>query len=131
MMKRAKTSSTAYPTWSTVQDLVEPDPSTIEERAVCYGLCRPNGSGKSTLMRAINNEQVEGFPKKTEVKTVFVEHDLDSSDTEKAVVGWTFDKLAETRAGVSFEDPKTKLDEFGFLETISMLLSSLFPVVGR
>ena len=37
-----------------------------------YGLLRLNGSGKSTLMRAINNEQVEGFPKKSEVKTVFV-----------------------------------------------------------
>ena len=52
------------------------------KRGQRYGLLGPNGSGKSTLMRAINNEQVEGFPKKTEVKTVFVEHDLDSADTE-------------------------------------------------
>ena len=88
------------------------------KRGQRYGLCGPNGSGKSTLMRAINNEQVEGFPKKTEVKTVFVEHDLDSADTEKTVVGWTFDKLAETGAGVSVEDLKTKLGEFGFLETM-------------
>ena len=117
MMERAKTSSTAHPTWLTVQDLVEPDPSTIDERSVFYGLCGPNCSGKSTLMCAINNEQVEGFPKNTEVKTVFVEHDLDSSDTVKAVVRWTFDKLAETGAGVSVEDFKTKLGEFGFLET--------------
>ena len=118
MMERAKTSSTAHPTWLTVQDLVEPDPSTIEERSVFYGLCGPNCSGKSTLMCAINNEQVEGFPKNTEVKTVFVEHDLDSSDTVKAVVRWTFAKLAETGAGVSVEDFKTKLGEFGFLETM-------------
>lgn len=88
------------------------------KRGQRYGLCGPNGSGKSTLMRAINNEQVEGFPKKTEVKTVFVEHDLDSADTEKTVVGWTFDKLAETGAGVSVEDLKTKLGEFGFGETM-------------
>jgi len=88
------------------------------KRGQRYGLCGPNGSGKSTLMRAINNEQVEGFPKKTEVKTVFVEHDLDSADTEKTVVGWTFDKLAETGAGVSVEDIKTKLGEFHFLETM-------------
>lgn len=88
------------------------------KRGQRYGLCGPNGSGKSTLMRAINNEQVEGFPKKTEVKTVFVEHDLDSADTEKTVVGWTFDKLAETGAGVSVEDLKTKLGEFGFKETM-------------
>ena len=84
------------------------------KRGQRYGLCGPNGSGKSTLMRAINNEQVEGFPKKTEVKTVFVEHDLDSADTEKTVVGWTHDKLAETGTGVSHEDIKTKLTEFGF-----------------
>ncbi|CUS12761.1 unnamed protein product [Tuber aestivum] len=88
------------------------------KRGQRYGLCGPNGSGKSTLMRAINNEQVEGFPKKTEVKTVFVEHDLDSADTEKTVVGWTYDKLAETGSGVSVEDIKTKLGEFGFQETM-------------
>ena len=94
------------------------------KRGQRYGLCGPNGSGKATLMRAINNEQVEGFPQKTEVKTVFVEYDPDSADTEKAVVGWTFDKLAETGAGVSVEDLKTKLGEFGFLETMFVLEST-------
>jgi len=65
------------------------------KRGQRYGLCGPNGSGKSTLMRAINNEQVEGFPKKSEVKTVFVEHDLDSADTEQTTIAWTMKKLAE------------------------------------
>ncbi len=59
------------------------------KRGQRYGLLGPNGSGKTTLMRAINNEQVEGFPKQSEVKTVFVEHDLDAADTELTVVGWT------------------------------------------
>ncbi|KAH0297296.1 ARM repeat-containing protein, partial [Aureobasidium melanogenum] len=31
------------------------------KRGQRYGLLGPNGSGKTTLMRAINNEQVEGF----------------------------------------------------------------------
>ena len=82
-----------------------------------YRLCGLNDSGKSTLMRATNYEQVEGFPKKTDVM-IFVERDPDSADTEKAVVGWTFDKLAETGPGVSVEDLKTNLGEFRFLETM-------------
>lgn len=79
-----------------------------------YGLCGPNGSGKSTLMRAINNEQVEGFPKQSEVKTVFVEHDLDSADTEMTTIDWTMKKLAEAKVDVSKEEVVRRLDEFGF-----------------
>ena len=40
------------------------------------------GAGKSTLMRAIANGQVEGFPPPEELKTVYVEHDLDDSEAE-------------------------------------------------
>ncbi|KAI9739323.1 MAG: translational elongation factor EF-1 alpha [Cirrosporium novae-zelandiae] len=83
-----------------------------------YGLLGPNGSGKSTLMRAINNEQVEGFPKKDEVKTVFVEHDLDSADTEKSTIGWTMDKLADAGVTTSREDVEDKLVEFGFIKSL-------------
>jgi elongation factor 3 len=81
-----------------------------------YGLCGPNGSGKSTLMRAINNEQVEGFPKQSEVKTVFVEHDLDSEDTEMTTIDWTMKKLSEAGVDTSRDDVIKKLDEFGFSE---------------
>lgn len=79
-----------------------------------YGLCGPNGSGKSTLMRAINNEQVEGFPKQSEVKTVFVEHDLDSADTEMTTIDWTMKKLAEAEVTSSREEVEARLAEFGF-----------------
>jgi len=41
-----------------------------------YGLCGPNGCGKSTLMKAINNGQVDGFPPPEELRTVYVEHDI-------------------------------------------------------
>ena len=37
----------------------------------------PNGTGKTTLMRAIANEQLEGFPKRDELKSVFVEHEIE------------------------------------------------------
>lgn len=86
------------------------------KRGQRYGLLGPNGSGKSTLMRAINNEQVEGFPKKDEVKTVFVEHDLDSADTEQTVIGWTMKKLADVGITISREDVEKQLLEFGFFQ---------------
>merc|ERR1719188_452969 len=41
-----------------------------------YGLLGPNQCGKTTLMRAIANEQLEGFPKRDELKSVFVEHEI-------------------------------------------------------
>lgn len=41
-----------------------------------YGLLGPNNCGKTTLMRAISHEQIEGFPKQDELKTVFVEHEI-------------------------------------------------------
>ena len=84
------------------------------KRGQRYGLCGPNGSGKSTLMRAINNEQVEGFPKKSEVKTVFVEHDLDSADTEQTTIAWTMKKLAEVGVTTTQAEVEKQLEEFGF-----------------
>lgn len=86
------------------------------KRGQRYGLLGPNGSGKSTLMRAINNEQVEGFPKKSEVKTVFVEHDLDAADTELSVIGWTEMKLRQVGIEIPRSEIEKKLLEFGFLE---------------
>jgi elongation factor 3 len=85
------------------------------KRGQRYGLLGPNGSGKSTLMRAINNEQVEGFPKQNEVKTVFVEHDLDAADTELTVYGWTNMKLESVDIHKSREEVESRLIEFGFL----------------
>jgi elongation factor 3 len=41
-----------------------------------YGLLGPNNCGKTTMMRAIANEQVEGFPKRDELRTIFVEHEI-------------------------------------------------------
>ena len=86
------------------------------KRGQRYGLLGPNGTGKTTLMRAINNEQVEGFPKKDEVKTVFVEHDLDSADTEQTVIGWTMKKLGEVGITTEQSEVEAKLSEFGFSE---------------
>lgn len=46
------------------------------KRGRAYGLLGPNDCGKSTLMRSIANEQVDGFPPRDEVRTVYVESDI-------------------------------------------------------
>jgi elongation factor 3 len=52
------------------------------KRGQRYGLCGPNGAGKSTLMRAIVNGQLDGFPPKDQLRTVYVEHDIDASQAD-------------------------------------------------
>jgi len=86
------------------------------KRGQRYGLCGPNGSGKSTLMRAINKGQVEGFPPKDQVKTVFVEHDLDAADTEMTTIEWTMKKLEEAGVQTTVEEVTKRLNEFGFTD---------------
>ncbi|KAK7035866.1 hypothetical protein R3P38DRAFT_2909439 [Favolaschia claudopus] len=51
-----------------------------------YGLCGKNVPASSTLMRAITNGQVEGFPSPDEVRTFYVEHDIDGSEEDTTVL---------------------------------------------
>eukprot|EP00850_Spirogloea_muscicola_P015200 SM000114S24163 [mRNA] locus=s114:407368:416437:+ [translate_table: standard] len=84
-----------------------------------YGLCGPNGAGKSTLMRAIANGQLNGFPPPDELKTVYVEHDLDASLVDMEVLelmladplikGVNKEKVVDTLKSVGFDDEKLKL----------------------
>lgn len=79
-----------------------------------YGLCGANGCGKSTLMRAISNEQFEGFPPRSALKTVYVEHDIDGSEADTPLVEFM---LSST--GVETQDAaevKHILLEYGFSE---------------
>jgi len=78
-----------------------------------YGLCGKNGTGKSTLMRAITNGQVEGFPSADEVRTFYVEHDIDGTEEETSVLQFiltdkrilaTETEVIETLASVGFSD---------------------------
>jgi elongation factor 3 len=92
------------------------------KRGKRYGLCGPNGCGKSTLMRAISNGQVEGFPPPELLKTVYVEHDLDDSEVELAVVdyltGWFAEK--ESRMGVDRDTVVKQLNDVGFPEDLQV-----------
>ncbi|EST09060.1 ABC transporter-like protein [Kalmanozyma brasiliensis GHG001] len=76
-----------------------------------YGLCGRNGSGKSTLMRAITNGQVEGFPSPEEVRTWYVEHDLDGSEGLTTVLEFI---LADERLSMTREEAVKTLHEVGF-----------------
>lgn len=80
-----------------------------------YGLCGKNGTGKSTLMRAITNGQVEGFPSPDEVRTFYVEHDIDGSEEDTSVLQFiledkrvlvTREEVVETLASVGFSDER-------------------------
>ncbi|SNX86312.1 probable YEF3 - translation elongation factor eEF3 [Melanopsichium pennsylvanicum] len=76
-----------------------------------YGLCGRNGSGKSTLMRAITNGQVEGFPSPDEVRTWYVEHDLDGSEGTMTVLEFI---LADKRLSMTRDEAVSTLHEVGF-----------------
>ncbi|CAO1636351.1 unnamed protein product [Sympodiomycopsis kandeliae] len=76
-----------------------------------YGLCGRNGSGKSTLMRAIQNGQVEGFPSPDEVRTWYVEHDLDGSEGDISILDFI---VADKRLNVQKAEASATLLEMGF-----------------
>jgi len=86
-----------------------------------YGLLGGNDSGKTTLMRAISNNQVEGFPDAATVRTVFVESDIQGEqshlscvdyilfDPKIKAIGATPEQVRETLAKVGFgPDKKAK-----------------------
>ena len=78
-----------------------------------YGLCGRNGSGKSTLMNAIINNQVDGFPPPTEVRTFYVQHDIDGSEAEISIIDWV---LGDKRLMGSPEEIKSTLESVGLDE---------------
>jgi len=78
-----------------------------------YGLCGRNGSGKSTLMRAIHNGQVEGFPSPDEVRTFYVEHDIDGSEAEIPIATWI---LQDERIQAPESEVRETLAKVGFSE---------------
>lgn len=94
-----------------------------------YGLLGPNNCGKTTLMRAIANEQVEGFPKKEVLKTVFVEHEIQEREvgedehkypifnTDLCGVDWVLDYVnvvSHMHPPVSRQEVEKTMTEVGF-----------------
>lgn len=81
-----------------------------------YGLLGQNDCGKTTLMRAIANNQVEGFPDTSQVRTVFVEADIQGEQSHLSCIEYiaidskiqamniSTDEIRKTLALVGFTD---------------------------
>lgn len=67
------------------------------KRGKRYGLCGHNGCGKSTLMKAIVNGQVDGFPPPDQLKTVYVEHDIQGDDSKFSVEDYVVSRIKEDK----------------------------------
>jgi len=67
-----------------------------------YGCLGPNNCGKTTLMRAISKEKVEGFPKRDELVTIFVEHEVEERQLEPPSKAWPLGKFNIDLNGIEF-----------------------------
>jgi len=85
------------------------------KRAKVYGIVGTNGVGKSTLMRAIDNGQVDGFPPKSELRTVFVEPDISADQEAMDVVSFCEQDPALVELGITRETIIEKLFALGFV----------------
>ena len=85
-----------------------------------YALRGSNGCGKSTMLRAIANEQLEGFPPQSELMCIFVEHDIKEEETNFTILEFIkADKALApilARKGITDEFINSLLlNEMGFL----------------
>ena len=79
-----------------------------------YGLLGPNDCGKTTLMRAIANNQVEGFPDVTQVRTVFVEADIQGEQSHLSCVDYVAADEKLQAMGIEKEKIREVLGTVGF-----------------
>merc|ERR1712003_378897 len=86
------------------------------KRGKRYGLLGGNDSGKTTLMRAISNNQVEGFPDVTQVRTVFVEADIQGEQSHLSCVEYVFIDEKIQAMQIPKEEVRKVLASVGFTE---------------
>jgi len=85
------------------------------KRGKRYGLLGGNDSGKTTLMRSIANNQVEGFPDTSEVRTVFVEADIQGEQSHLSCIDYVlFDEKIQ-KLGCTREEVTEILSKVGFV----------------
>jgi len=80
-----------------------------------YGLLGGNDSGKTTLMRSIANNQVEGFPDSNDVRTVFVEADIQGEQSHLSCIEYVFVDPKIQALGCSREQVREMLANVGFV----------------
>jgi len=92
------------------------------KRGFRYGLCGANGIGKSTLLRAISSDQLDGFPKRDVLKTVYMEHDIDADQSEQTALQY----IMALASAADEATARAELTEKGFDEQkIQTLVGSL------
>ena len=102
------------------------------KRGYRYGLCGKNDSGKTSLMRAIANQQVEGFPPPSELRTMFVETDIPAEVAEVPVLEYVVNHEGLKAYGITAEQAREKLLSVGFAEDDSQMApASLTKQCGR
>jgi ATPase components of ABC transporters with duplicated ATPase domains len=85
------------------------------KRGKRYGLLGGNDSGKTTLMRAIANNQVEGFPDVSQVRTVFVEADIQGEQSHLSCIDYVFADPKIQALGCTKEQVREVLATVGFV----------------
>ena len=85
------------------------------KRGKRYGLLGGNDSGKTTLMRSIANNQVEGFPDTTQVRTVFVEADIQGEQSHLSCIEYVFADEKIQQLGCTKEQIREVLATVGFV----------------
>ena len=85
------------------------------KRGKRYGLLGGNDSGKTTLMRSIANNQVEGFPDTNEVRTVFVEADIQGEQSHLSCIEYVFHDPKIQAIGCTIEQVREVLSTVGFV----------------
>lgn len=86
------------------------------KRGKRYGLLGPNDCGKTTLMRSIANNQVEGFPDTTQVRTVFVEADIQGEQSHLSCVDYVMVDPKIAAMNIPKDEVRTVLATVGFTE---------------
>ena len=81
-----------------------------------YGLLGQNDCGKTTLMRAIAEGSVDGFPDINEVRTVFVEADIQGELSHLNCVDYVLEYPAIKSLGATTEMVRDVLKKVGFTE---------------
>merc|ERR1719460_1758704 len=81
-----------------------------------YGLLGQNDCGKTTLMRAIADGSVDGFPDASEVRTVFVEADIQGELSHLNCVNYILEYECIKQMGATEKQVRTVLKKVGFSE---------------
>lgn len=72
------------------------------KRGKFYAILGPNNCGKSTLMKSIAQEKLEDFPKRDELVTIYVSHDVEVREIEPPSAAWPEGKTNLDLNGIEY-----------------------------